>query len=42
MSLSWSEHFYQDDDSGGASPVLPKVEDAETAGVAAMAMVSKL
>ena len=42
ISLSWSEHFCQDDDGGGASPVLPEVEDADAAGVAAMAMVSRL
>ena len=42
MSLSWSEHFCQDDDGGGASPELPEVEDADAAGVAAMAMVAKL
>ena len=42
MSLSWSEHFYQDDDSGGASPELPEVKDADTAGVAAMATAARL
>ena len=42
MSLSWSEHLCQDDDSGGASPVLPEVEDADVAGVAAMSMVARL
>ena len=41
MSLSWSEHFCQDDDSGGASPELPKVEDVDAKGEAAMAMVVK-
>ena len=39
MSLSWSEHFCQDDDGGGASPELPEVEDPDAAGEAAMAMV---
>ena len=39
MSLSWSEHFCQDDDGGGASPELPEVEDPGTAGEAAMAMM---
>ena len=42
MSLSWSEHFCQDNDAGGASPELPEVEDADAAGVAAMAMAAKL
>ena len=42
MSLSWSEHLYQDNDGGGASPELPKVEDADAAGEAAMAMLVKL
>ena len=42
MSLSWSEHFGQDDDAGGAFPELPEVEDADAAGVAAMAMAAKL
>jgi hypothetical protein len=41
MSLSWSVHFYQDDDAGGASPALPEVEDDDTAGVAAMAMAAR-
>ena len=41
MSLSWSEHFCQDDDDGGASPELPEVEDADAEGEAAMAMVAK-
>ena len=41
MSLSWSEHFYQDDDGGGASPELPEVEDADAEGEAAMAMAAK-
>ena len=39
MSLSWSEHFCQDDDGGGASPELPEVEDLDAVGEAAMAMV---
>jgi hypothetical protein len=39
MSLSWSEHFCQDDDGGGASPELPELEDLDAAGKAAMAMV---
>ena len=42
MLLSWSGHFCQDDDGGGASPELPEVEDADTAVEAAMAMVAKL
>ena len=42
MSLSWREHFCQDDDGGGASPELPEVEDADAAGKAAMATVVKL
>ena len=42
MSLSWSEHFCQDDNGGGASPVLPEVEDADAAGVAAMLIVARL
>ena len=42
MSLSWSVHFCQDDDGGGASPVLPEVEDDDVAGVAAMAMAARL
>ena len=42
MSLSWSEHFYHDNDGGGASPELPEVEDADAAGKAAMATVAKL
>ena len=41
MSLSWSEHFCQDDDGGGASPELPEVEDADVEGEAAMAMAAK-
>ena len=41
MSLSWSEHFFQDDDGGGASPELPEVEDADAEGEAAMAMAAK-
>ena len=41
MSLSWSVHFYQNDDAGGASPALPEVEDDDTAGVAAMAMAAR-
>ena len=40
MSLSWSEHFCQDDDGGGASPELPEVEDADAEGEAAMAMAA--
>ena len=39
MSLSWSEHFYHDDDGGGASPELPEAEDLDAAGEPAMAMV---
>ena len=39
MSLSWSEHFYHDNDGGGASPELPEVEDLDAAGEAAMAIV---
>ena len=42
MSVSWSEHFCQDDDGGGASPELPEVEDADAAGVAAMATAARL
>jgi len=42
MSLSWSVHFCQDDEAGGASPALPEVEDDDAAGVAAMAMVARL
>ena len=42
MLLSWSKHFCQDDEVGGASPALPKVEDDDAAGVAAMAMVARL
>ena len=42
MSLSWSEHFCQDDDGGGASPELPEVEDADATGEAAMATAAKL
>ena len=42
MSLSWSVHFCQDDEGGGASPELPEVEDADAAGVAAMAMAARL
>ena len=42
MSLSWSEHFCQDDDGSGASLELPEVEDADAAGEAAMAMAAKL
>ena len=41
MSLSWSEHFCQDDDGGGASPELPEVEDADAEGEAAMAIAVK-
>ena len=39
MSLSWSEHFCQDDDGGRASPELHEVKDPDAAGEAAMAMV---
>ena len=39
MSLSWSEHFCQDNNGGGASPELPEAEDPDTAGEVAMAMV---
>ena len=42
MSLSRSEHFYQDDDGGGASPELTEVEDADAAGVVTMATVARL
>jgi hypothetical protein len=42
MSLSWSEHFCQDDNGSGASPELPEVEDADAAGEAVMAMAAKL
>ena len=42
MSLSWSEHFFHDDDGGGASPELPEVEDTDAVGEAAMAMAAKL
>ena len=42
MSLSWSEHFCQHDDGGGASPEPPEVKDADAAGEAAMAMAAKL
>ena len=42
MLLSWSEHFCQDDDDGGASPELPEVDDADAAGEVAMAMLTKL
>ena len=42
MSLSWIKHFCQDDGGGGASPELPEVEDADTAGGTAMAMAAKL
>jgi hypothetical protein len=42
MSFSWSKHLYQDDDSGGASPELPKVEDTDAADEAAMATAAKL
>ena len=44
MSLSWSEHFCQVDDCGGASPELLEVEDedADAASEAAMAAVAKL
>ena len=42
MSLSWSVHFCQDDEVGGASSVLPEVEDDDAAGVAAIAAVEKL
>jgi hypothetical protein len=36
MSLSWSEHFCQDNDGGRASPELPEVEDADAVGKTAM------
>ena len=39
MSLSWSEHFCQDDDGGGATPDPPEVDDLDAVGEAAMAMV---
>jgi len=42
MLLSWSVHFCQVDEGSGASPELPEVEDADAAGVAAMAMAAKL
>ena len=42
MSLSWREHFCQDDKGGRASPELPEVEDANAAGVAAMATAARL
>jgi len=42
MSLSWSEHFCQDDDGGRASPELPEVEDADAVGVAAMTTAARL
>ena len=42
MSLSWSEHLCQDDNGGRASPELPEVEDADAAGVAAMATAVRL
>ena len=42
MSLCCSEHLYQDDDSGRASPELPEVKDADAAGEVAMAMLAKL
>ena len=42
MLLSWSEHFCQNDDGGGASSELPEVEDADAAGVAATAMAARL
>ena len=42
MSLSWSEHFCQDDDGGGASLELPEVEDADAVGKADMVTVAKL
>ena len=42
MSLSWSEHFCQDDNGGRASPVLPEVAEDDAAGVVAMVMVVKL
>ena len=42
MSLSWSVHFCQDDDGGGASLALPEVEDADAAGLAAMATAARL
>ena len=42
ISLSWSVHFYHDGGGSGASLALPELEDADVAGVAAMAMVSRL
>ena len=42
MMLSWSEHFCQDDDGGGASLELPEVEDVDAASEAAMAIAAKL
>ena len=42
MSLSWRKHLSPDDDGGGASPELPKVEDEDAASEAAMATVAKL
>ena len=42
MSLSWSVHFYHDDDGSGASPALSEVEDDEAAGVADMVTAAKL
>ena len=42
MLLSWREHFCQDDEGGGASLELPEVEDADAAGVAAMATAARL
>jgi hypothetical protein len=41
MWISWSEHFCQDNDGGGASPELPEVEDADAEGEAAMAIAVK-
>ena len=42
MSLSWSVHFYQDDEGSGASLVLPEIEDDDAASVTAMAMAARL
>ena len=41
MSLSWSEHFCQDDDGGGASLELPEVKDTDAEGEVAMVMAAK-
>jgi len=42
LSFSWSLHFCHDDEGGRASLALPKVEDDEAAGVAAVAVAAKL